>query len=166
MATTQMPKNLRNWTSYVDGVGYAGRVKEGTLPKIALKTFEYIGGGMVGPIDLPTGTVEKMTCDLTFEEYVPALYALIGTENVSVSFRGAQGSGSESIIVEMRGLLREVDPGTWKGGEEATLKTSFTAKYLKMTIAGSVVTEIDIENMVFKVGGTDQLSALRSALGL
>lgn len=166
MALTQLPKSLRNWTVYVDGVGYAGKVKEGTVPKIALKTFEYSGGGMIGTVDLQTGSVEKIEFDLTIGEVNPALIGLVGAEDTPITFRGAQGTDHEAVIVETRSLLKEADPGSWKSGEEATLKLSATASYYKMTVGSATVLEIDVVNMVFKRNGVDVLAALRTALGM
>ena len=39
-------------------------------------------------------------------------------------------------------------------------------RYYKLTHGGDVVHEIDIPNMVRTIGGVDQLSAVRSALGI
>lgn len=166
MALTRLPKSLRNWTVYIDGYGYAGVVKEGTVPKIALKTFEYSGGGMIGTVDIQSGAVEKIEFDITLGEVNPAVLGLIGVENTPISFRGAQGSEYEAVIIDTRSLLKEGDPGGWKTGEEATLKLSATASYYKLSVAGSSVIEIDVVNMVWKRLGVDLLATLRSALGM
>ena len=161
-----IPKTLKNFTCFVDGVGYAGLVEEGAMPKLALMVEEYQGGGMAGTVDIDMGSVEKLEFELSFAEYNPALMGLFGRNDLQVTLRGAQGPENEAVIVETRGLFRELDGGSWKAGEKGTLKCSFTASYVKMTVAGQELVEIDIEGLVFKSGGVDRNASMRSALGL
>ncbi len=160
-----IPKTLKNFTAFVDGVGYAGLIEEGTPPVLALRTEEWSGGGMAGTVDIPMGQVEKMEFDLSLKEYNPAIVGMFGHADLPVTFRGAQGPEGEAIIYECRGLMRETDLGGWKAGESGTLKVSFTATYVKLTIAATEAVEIDVENMIFKSGGVDHLAAIRQALG-
>ena len=46
-----LPKILKNFNVFVDGLGYAGRVEEITLPKLTIKTEEYQGAGMSAPVE-------------------------------------------------------------------------------------------------------------------
>ena len=86
-----IPKILKNFNVYVDGRGYAGRLDEITLPKLAIKTEEYQGAGMSAPIDIDMG-MEKLEMDLTFSEYDKELFKLFGLTNgseVALTIRGA-----------------------------------------------------------------------------
>jgi P2 family phage contractile tail tube protein len=161
-----IPKTLKNFTCFIDGVGFAGLIEEGALPKLALMVEEYQGGGMAGPVDIDMGSVEKMEFELTFSEYNPGLMGLFGRDDLQVSLRGAQGNDNEAVIVETRGLFRELDGGSWKAGEKGSLKCAFTAKYLKMTVASDELIEVDIEGLIFKTGGVDRNASMRTALGL
>lgn len=165
-----LPKSFKNFNVFIDGIGYAGRVTEGTPPKVSIKTEEHIAGGMAAAVDVDTGTVEKMEYEMTLAEFNPAVYAVLGKDDVPVTFRAAQGLNDttvEAVIVEVRGMLREVDGGGLKPASGKTeLKLAGTASYLRMTIDGSETVEIDAINMVRKIGGVDQLAAQRKALGL
>jgi len=161
-----LPKTLKNFTVFIDGVGYAGIVEEGTPPKLAMKVEEFQGGGMIGAVDIPMGSVEKMEFEITLAEYNPAVMGKFGHNDLPVSFRGAQGADNEAIKVETRALLREIDQGGLKAAEKGQLKIAFTASYYKMTVAGADVVEIDMENMVFKSGGVDHAAGMKKALGL
>lgn len=165
-----IPKKLKNFTAFVDGVGYAGRVEEIEPVKFKLKTEEYRGGGMDAAIDIDMG-MEKLETTLTFAEYTPELFMQLGLvdgADVPLTLRGAiQGTGeAEEVIYQVRGLFHELDSGTWKAGDNSTLKASVTCTYVKLTISGREVIEIDVENMVRKIGGVDQLAGQRQALGL
>ncbi|MGK2740531.1 phage major tail tube protein [Tepidicaulis sp. LMO-SS28] len=164
-----LPKTLRDFSGFIDGVGYAGRIKEGTPPTIALQVEEYLAGGMAAPVDIDMGAMEKMECSMTFSETSRALLSHIGKPDVPLTLRGAQRGPNvtaESVIYQMRGLLREITPGTWQRGSVPDKQLTFTAHYLKVSVADQPVIEIDAENMVRWIAGTDQLADVRRALGL
>ncbi len=163
----ELPKTLKDFTLYVAGDEWGGRILEGTPPKIALKTEEYLAGGMSAPIDIDMGTVEKLECELTFSEYASGIYQKFGVADTMLTLRGAASNGTttESIVYEMRGVIREVDPGAFKRGEQGSLKVMVSLSYLKITIGGTEVIEIDPMNNIRSVGGKDQLADIRNALG-
>lgn len=165
-----LPKILKNFSAFVDGRGYAGRVDEITLPKLSIKTEEYRGGGMDVPIDIDLG-MEKLEAEITFSEYDPELFRLFGImDNSTVNFTlrgGLQGTGdAEPVVVNLRGKIKELDSGSWKAGDKATLKCMISIFYYKLTIDRRELIEIDAENMIRKINGVDQLSSMRQALGV
>jgi len=167
-----LPKILKNFNVFVDGRGYAGRIDEISLPKLAIKTEEYRAGGMDIPVSIDMG-MEKLESELTFAEYDSELFRLFGLINnnaVSLTLRGGlQGNGNseaESVVVNLRGLFKELDFGSWKPAEKATLKCIIAANYYKLTIDGKELIEIDAENMIRKIDGVDQMASMRTALGI
>lgn len=161
-----LPKTLKNFTVFVDGANYAGRIQEGAPPKIAIDTQEWSGGGMAGTVDIPMGTIQKMEFEYTLGEMAGEIIGKLGRKDVPVTFRGAQGDENEAVIIDTRVLMREVDLGTWKRGDKNTMKIANTASYYKLTVAGAVIIEIDVENMKYVVNGVDQMAAMRTALGM
>ena len=163
----ELPKTLKDFTIFLAGDEWGGRVLEGTPPKLALKTEEYLAGGMSAPVDIDMGTVEKLECELTFSEYAAGLYQQFGVADTLLTLRGAatNGTTTETVTYEMRGLIREIDPGAFKRGEQGSLKVTVTLSYLKVTIGGTEVIEIDPLNNIRRVGGKDQLADIRNALG-
>ncbi|MBB65749.1 MAG: phage major tail tube protein [Waddliaceae bacterium] len=165
-----LPKILKNFSAFVDGRGYAGRVDEITLPKLSIKNEEYRGGGMDVPIDIDLG-MEKLEAEITFSEYDPELFRLFGImDNSTVNFTlrgGLQGTGdAEPVVINLRGKIKELDSGSWKAGDKATLKCMIAIFYYKLTIDRRELIEIDAENMIRKINGVDQLSSMRQALGV
>jgi P2 family phage contractile tail tube protein len=153
---------------YVDGRGYAGRVEEITLPKLTIKTEEFLGAGMSAPVEIDMG-MEKLEMELTFAEYDSELLKLFGLTNgsdVAFTIRGALQSGGdiESVIINVRGFFKELDCDTWKPAEKATLKCSIACSYYKLAINGIELIEIDPINMVRNVNGSDQLAQFREIL--
>lgn len=162
-----MPKTLRMFTAFVDGEGYAGKVIEGTPPKLTLKTEEFEDGAMPAPVDISLASIEKMVFELSLKEVTSAVYKNFGKADLPFTLRGSMSNGTDTVAViyQMRGLLREIDPGTFKKGDTQG-KCSFTARRLKLTIATEVVVEIDALNHILKFGGVDYLAKDRQNLGL
>ena len=169
MAT--IPNVLRNINCFVDGRGFAGRVSELTLPKLTVKTEEHEAGGLDAPVEIDMG-LEKLEAMFTMRSVEPDVlrsWGLRGGEQVPLTFRGALQSEAGAVteaVATMRGLLREVDFGGWKPRETPELKGTMAVRYYKLEIGGEELVEIDVENMVRRVDGVDQLEAQRAALGV
>jgi len=167
----QLPRVLKNMNLFVDGRGYAGRVDEIELPKLTLKTEEHRAGGMDLPVEIDLG-MEKLEAKLTISDYDPELFKLFGLLDLAetqITLRGAiqaQGESAQPVVVNLRGGWKEIEASTWKPGDKSTLTVMLTARYYKLTIGDEELVEIDAINLVRKVGGNDQMSAIRSAIGL
>lgn len=166
-----IPEMLTNCVMFVDGVSFSGDVPSMTLPKLSIKTEEYRGGGMSGPVDLPTG-LEKLEAAFTTNGVRKEALKFFGLADQTAcnlvfrgSFKGQKGT-VKSVTVTLRGSLKEVDMGDWKPGDKAEIKHAVAVTYYKLQIDGRVMYEIDFANMVQVINGVDQLAAERSALGL
>ena len=162
---------LKNLTLWVDGKGYAGQVQEVDPPKLTLKTEDFMGGGMVAPLDITMG-MEKLEASFSLISYSADVLALFGVtegSNVPLSIRGALESFDGTVtpvVMNMRGKIKEQDPGTWKPGDVPSLKVQMGLNYYKLQHGSKVIHEIDVENMIANINGTDVLTAFRAALGL
>lgn len=162
---------LKNMALFIDGRGYAGNVEELTLPKLSMKTEEFRAGGMDAPIDIEMG-MEKLESEFTltrFDKEVLKLFGLAPGNQTPMTIRGAVASdnGTQTqVIVNLQGNIKEMDFGSWKSGDKATLKLSISIRYYKLTHGQDIVHEIDIPNMVRNIGGVDQLAKTRIALGI
>jgi uncharacterized protein len=164
-----IPKTLKNFNLFVNGQGYAGRVSELTLPKLAIKYEHYRGGGMDTTMPIDMG-MDTMSCGFTLAEYdknILALFGLIDGSSVNLNFRGALDDGSNSpssLIVNVSGKWQDMDLGSWQPGSLSQLKVNVTVTYYKLTLDQKDLIEIDSMNMVRKVNGVDQLAGLRQAI--
>jgi uncharacterized protein len=161
----------KNFHLTVDGVGYAGQADEVNPPKLTKKTDEFRGGGMNAPVKLGMG-MEAMDADFTlvqFAKKVLSLYGVAEGQYVSFILREALESydGTTTPVAHfMRGTITELDMGTAKAGDKASLKVALNLNYYKLQHGTDVVQEVDIINMVHIVNGVDVLAAQRAALGL
>lgn len=163
---------IRNINLFVDGKGFAGQIDEITLPKITPTLQEYKAGGMSAPIDIAMGSHEKMEADFTLKSFDPQILKLFNVNfgnDISFTARGAiQTNTGETIavIVNMKGIIKEFDMGTWKAADEVKLKVSMSLRHYKLEYDGEVLIESDPINMVLNVNGVDQLAQTRTALGM
>jgi len=163
---------LTNMSLFVDGRGYLGQAAELTPPKIVQQTMDYVAGGMPGVIKISKGLLEAMEAEFTLNGYDANILKLFNVEPcayVPFVFRGALSdceNGTRPIVLTMRGQIQEIDMGTWKPGDDNTLKIKMNVAYYMQEIAGESIMEVDYENMIFIVNGNDQLAATRAALGI
>lgn len=161
----------KNFNLFVDGRGYAGQVDEFNPPALTLVTEDYRAGGMDAPIEVEMG-MERLESQFVLSAYDADVLALFGVApGQYVNFTGREALESfdgttKSVIHNMRGKLRKLDPGTSKPGEKPTLTVELALTYYKQTHNGTVVHEIDVENMVRVIAGVDRLAGQRAALGL
>lgn len=168
-----MPMNaiLKNFNLFVDGRGYAGECEEITPPKLTFKTEEVRNGGMDAPIAVEMG-MEKLECSFTLTKYDPNVLKLFGLapgNTKPLTFRGSvigEDGVETGVVINIQGMLTEVDQGSWKAGDKATLKGMVAVRYYKHTIGAEVIHEIDVLNMKRIVAGVDQLAATRRNLGM
>lgn len=162
---------LKNINIFVDGRGYAGQVQDFTPPPLALQVEEYRAGGMDAPLDVTMG-MEKMVSSFNLLAYDKDVLSLFGVaEGSTVQWRafGALESYDgtvRSVQFDMRGKITNMDPGTWTPGQLAPLNITMTLTYFKQQIDGQTIHEIDVENMIRIINGTDALALIRQALGM
>lgn len=165
-------RNVRkNLNLFVDGRGYAGQIEDFNAPKLTLKTEEFQAGGMHGPVSLTMGH-DMLKTDFSLIAYDADVIANFGVvEGQSVQFTAREALESNDgtvtpVVHSMRGKIVEIDPGTSKAGDKATLKVSMDLSYYRLTHGGRVLHEVDVENMVWTRNGVDALSAIRAAIGI
>lgn len=172
----QVPHILKNYNLFINGIGFAGRVKEVTLPVLEIATEEFKAAGMVMPMDLDMG-MQKLTCSMVLNEYNPEALRLFGLgvgSTASVTLKGVLDNENgqdaanqvKKIEVKLNGMWTSIDMGTWIVGESQSLTLSMSATYYKVSIANEDLIEIDVLNMVRKIGDNDVYEGSREILGI
>lgn len=167
-----LPRKLKNFNLFNDGVSYVGVATEVVLPKLTRKMEEFRGGGMNAPVDTDMG-MEKLEVEHSYAGIVRDIFNQFGitrADAVLLRFAGAyQRDDTGEVVaaeVVMRGRHAEIDGGSSKAGDDSAFKVKSTLSYYKLTIDGEVVIEIDILNMIEIVNGEDRLADQRAAIGL
>jgi len=167
-----LPRILKHFNVFADGVSHAGEVEEITLPKLTRKLEEYRAGGMNGPIDIDLGN-EKLELETTYGGLMRDILKQYGTTTVDgamVRFAGAYQSedtgGVDAVEIAVRGRHTEVDFGNAKAGSKEPFKVKSSLSYYKLTVNGEDWIEIDHVNFIERVFGVDRLAEQRKAIGL
>lgn len=166
-----IPQTLFNMNMFVDGISLSGDTTELTLPKLTVKTEAHRAGGMDAEIDMDMG-LEKLDASFSgtgIRKEVLKWFGLADQSAFNSSFRGSfksQKGEATGVVATLRGMLREVDPGSWKAGDKNEFKYAVSVSYYKLEVNGVLVYEIDPINMVRVINGVDQLQQHRTNLGL
>ena len=167
-----LPSKLKNFNVFNDGVNYAGKVTEITLPKLSRKMEEIRSGGMDGGVEVDLGG-ELITLEYTAGGIVREAIRQFGATSATAymtRFAGAyqrDDTGDvDAVEVVVRGRPKEIDMGNAKPGDDTAHKFTISCAYYKLTINGVVEIEIDRLNFLFNVGVVDRLAQQRRALGL
>lgn len=160
---------LKFMNGFVDGYGYAGVISAAEVPKIEVAAREFNAAGMAGPIDVRMARLASvLMAKLTFEGFDPHLYETLSINEgslIPLTIKGSTEDGNGTThghSIKMRGFVKVIDEGEWKDGEGVPLKLDVSLRYYKRERDGVELFEIDQENMVFRVRGTDQLAAHRT----
>ncbi|SCU94352.1 Major tail tube protein [Cupriavidus necator] len=167
-----LPRKLKHFNVFADGVTHAGEVEEITLPKLTRKLEEYRAGGMNGPIDIDLGN-EKLELESTYGGLMRTIlkqYGVTVADAAMVRFAGAyqrDDTGEvDAVELVVRGRHTEIDFGNAKAGDNSQFKVKSSLTYYKLTVNGEVWIELDHVNFIEVVFGVDRLAEQRRAIGL
>lgn len=167
-----LPNALKNFNVFNEGKSFMGIVEEVKLPKLSRKTEDFLGGGMVAPVEIDLGQ-EKLEIEQVlggFSVDVYKQYGVTKANGVMLRFAGAyqrdDTAAVQAVEVVVRGRHKEIDPGDAKVGDKSKTVVKSALTYYKLTVDGQEIIEIDTLGFIFKVDGKDMLEAQRKAIGL
>lgn len=166
-----IPQTLTNMNLFVDGKGYAGVATEVNLPKLKRKTEDHRAGGMDGPVKIGMG-MEMLEASFSLSGISPDVLVFFGLADdtaFSGSFRGAFKNLKGAVVAAVatwRGMLEEMDPGSWKSGDKSESKFNCPLTYYKLEVDGQVIYELDPTNCIRIINGNDEAAAERAAIGM
>lgn len=166
-----LPRKLKNMNAFVDGRSYLGVVSEFEEPKLATKTEDWRGGGMLGDVKIDMG-LEAMEAKLKMGGHEASLIRKFGTpaiDGVRLRLVGAyqrdDGSAAQAVEVYLGGRFTEIAPGTSKPGDPTEQEYTVPLAYYRREVNGRVEVEIDMLAGVFIVDGIDRYAEIRAIIG-
>lgn len=169
-----VPEKLINFRVYQDGDDLLG-ISDVTLPKLDSITETVKGAGVAGEIDDPTiGHFGSMELELNWRSLVKSNIVLAKPTGVHLDLRGAcQGHDSAKNVLKtmpvkivVEGTPKSTDLGKLDMGATTDTKNTIEVTYIKITVDGETVLEIDKFNYICIIGGVDYMADIRDALGL
>jgi P2 family phage contractile tail tube protein len=167
-----LPRILKLFNVFVDGVNYQGEVPQIQLPKLARKFDAYRSGGMPGEVKVDYG-LQALELTVTYGGHMREAVRQFGIgriDGVALRFAGSlqrdDTGATDAIEVVMRGRGEEIDRGDAKAGDKSEFKVKYALTYYKESINGETDIEIDLVNFIDSSGGIDRLEQHRRNLGL
>ena len=163
-----VPEKLINFKVYQDGNDLVG-IADVQLPSLDAMTETVKGAGIAGEFDSPVlGHFGSMETVLNWRTLEKRNIMLAMQTGVNLDLRGAQqiydsASGKYkvgNVKCVVRGVPKKTELGKLDVG--ATTGTA----YLKVTIDGETVLELDKFNYICNIGGVDYMADVREALGM
>ena len=165
-----LPSKLKNMNAFVDGNSYIGVVSEFELPKLATKTEDFRGGGMLGEVAIDMG-LEKMEASLTMAGLTVKNLRKFGSAKVDGvrarlvgAYQRDDGSAVQAVEAYIGGRFTEIDLGSSKAGDDTEHKFTLPLSYFRLVIDGRTEIVIDMINGVFIVDGIDRYAGIMAAL--
>lgn len=167
-----LPRKLKNFNLFQNGVSFLGMVSEVTLPKLSRKMEDYRAGGMTGPVSVDFGN-EALSLEWSAGGLIGEALKQYGASShgaVQLRFAGAyqeDDDGSVAAVeVVVRGRYKEVDMGAAKPADDTTHKYTMPCSYYKLMIDGATIIELDFMGGVEIIGGASVNDAIHKAIGL
>lgn len=170
-----VPEKLINFRVYYeDGTDLLG-IADVELPKIEAMTETVKGAGIAGEVESPVlGHFGSMTCTINWRTVVKPTIGLAEPRAHNLDFRGAAqlydaATGeyrTSSLKVSIRGIPKTTSLGKFEVGATADASNEFEVIYLKGSVDGKEIIEIDKYNYICRINGKDYLKGVRQALGL
>ncbi len=174
MANVVIPSSLENFELFSDTKRNLGIV-DITLPKLTSKTVDVEGAGISGTISLPTrGQTDNLESEFNFRVVTDETIKLAQPKAHTLEAYGAinhwdAASGDyqvKQIRVAMRAIPSEFDLGKLASASTMDHKVTMTLSYLKVSVEGTRVIEIDKLNYINYIYGYDYLADAKAKLGL
>ncbi|GIO33125.1 hypothetical protein J2TS6_42660 [Paenibacillus albilobatus] len=174
MPGKQVRDKLITYSVYRNGTEFLG-TSTVELPSIEALTDTVKGAGIGGEFEMPVlGQIGSMEVKLNWNTLDPAAIILSAPESHALDFRASQQSyntvggilSSEGAKVSIRGFTKSNELGSLEPGSATGGATTIEASYIKITVGGKVLLEIDKFNFIFVVNGKDYLAQVRADLGL
>ncbi len=170
----QVPEKLTSFRVYRDGDDLIG-IADVTLPSLEAMTETVKGAGIAGEIDSPVmGHFGSMELVLNWRTLEESNVNLASPTGVALDLRGAQqvyDSSAATFVIRpikcvVRGVPKKTDLGKLDIGATTDTSNTIEVNYLKITIDGEDLVEIDKYNFICTIGDTDYMADIKSALGL
>lgn len=163
---------LKQTMMFNEGQAFVGETISITPPKLVRKLEDYRAGGMDRPIKIDMGG-EPLEMEAVYGGPMRQILnqaQMLGVGGVYQRFVGSYQDDAvgtfHTIEMVTRGRHEEIDLGEWKPGEAGEFKVKSQLSYLKITMDGAELCEIDVLGMISRVGGVDMMAPHRSAFGL
>jgi len=162
-----------NANIYVDGsVELIGRAKEIKLPEVSAKMVEHSALGLAGVLELPSG-LEKMSMSIKWTGWYGDILKMAANpfQSHKLQIRAnhetytSEGRAQElPLVILATASWKKASLGTLKPQDASEADDELTVSYIKVTLDGDELFEIDVLQNIWKVAGVDVLAQFKASL--
>lgn len=158
---------------YLNGRSLLGQAESIDLPDVKNKMSEHKALGLVGSLEFPAG-LEKLEAKVKWNSFYPEtlLSTANPTQTVQLQARGSvetwtsAGRTAEApLVCLMTALFKKQSLGKFKKADNAELESEMAVYYVKMSLDGREILEIDVMSNIWRVASNDILSKYRVNIG-
>lgn len=166
-------RKIYNANVYLAGTNsLLGRAKEVALPELVVNMDAHRGLGQIGDIELPTGLaalVTKIKWAGWYPEQLENANPFAATQlqvRANTQVFGAGGLEQEQALVVLLTVTWKKSPlGTISAGTAGEPEDELATTYVKVTLGGEELLELDVHANIWRVKGVDVLAQYRANLG-
>ncbi|UZP67655.1 phage major tail tube protein [Desulfovibrio mangrovi] len=146
------------------------------LPSVEFMTDTISGAGIAGELESPViGHTKALGVKLKFRSVTRQTASLLAPVRQQLDLRAsvqsrAMDKGGDLVTAPQKivigGMVKKHSLGKLETAKAQDCEVELDADYLKLTLDGEDILEVDKFAMVFKVNGTDYLAAVRSDIGM
>ena len=165
---------VTNFRVYLDGVDLLGTA-DVDLPDIEAMTDTVKGAGIAGEVESPIiGHYGAMGLTINWRTITGNVMALAKPKSHQLELRGSiqvKDAAAGTYEIQAQKIVLQVTPkkiglGKLDVGAKQDTTSEFECSYIKISIDGADVLEIDKYNFICVIDGEDFLAETRTALGL
>lgn len=165
---------VTNAAVYLDGESFLGRAEEMTCPEVSPKMVDHKGLGMVGELELPSTSIQKMSAKIKWNAIYPEV--MKRTHNVfqalrlqvraSVdTFEGGSRVSQVPCVIRMTAVPKKAGGLVFKVNDNVEREDEFNVTAYSMEIDGEEIIFVDVLANIWRVNGVDMLAQYRSNIG-
>lgn len=173
MAASAIPSVLINAKVYNSGKNMLG-IATAELGDLEFMNESVTGLGIAGELDLPVlGHMKDLTLKLKWNSTCEDAVELLEPKSHNLAIYASiqqweydEGKFSPAPCrVNCRAIPKKGGVGKFEPGKKMDPESEFELTYLKISVGGKEIVEIDKVNFICKIKGTDYLANVRSQLG-
>lgn len=157
---TLIPGKMKRVNLFVSGLGLLGLVKNVKLPSVKTKK------DVINGIHVDSGLLEPMEfeCELTdFNEAMLKEASKLSEATLKVKGDYIKNNVNAKFTATLGGSL-DVDMDSLEDGKEFAQKVKMYVNVYNLELDGEEIYDIDLQNVIAKIGGKDIYESTRSAV--
>lgn len=166
-------KQITNANVYIDGNSFLGKTEEIKMPDVVVTMTEHKALGLVGKVELPSG-LDKMESTQKWNSLYPEVLKKAANPFTAVqlqcrssmeTYTGAGRTEQVPVVAYITGTFKKFPMGNYKQHDNVEAETSMSVTYVRLSINGVDVIEVDVLANIYKVDGVDLLEAYKTNIG-